>query len=80
MEFMTQTLSPSVHLCHQVSGLACPLVGYWNIPQKLPALPLPRNSQPLINSILGCCVLWLRHNLHKRLEINSYTLSFFSPR
>jgi hypothetical protein len=27
MEFMTQTLSPSVHLCHQVSGLACPLVG-----------------------------------------------------
>ncbi|KAF8167628.1 hypothetical protein B0H34DRAFT_646029 [Crassisporium funariophilum] len=41
--------------------------------QRLPALPPPRLAQSPICSILDCCVLWLRHNLQRRLEVYSYT-------
>lgn len=57
MQFMTQTNLPSIRLCRQ----------------KLPLLPVPHVSEAPICSILNCCVLWLRHNLHKRLEVDSYT-------
>ncbi|KAH9942957.1 hypothetical protein B0H21DRAFT_779789 [Amylocystis lapponica] len=39
--------------------------------QRLPLLPAP-SSWPPICALLDCCVLWLRHNLHKRLEVQSY--------
>ncbi|KAI9444858.1 hypothetical protein H4582DRAFT_1911724 [Lactarius indigo] len=35
----------------------------------LPFTPSPR---PLICAVLDCCILWLRHNLHKRLETSLY--------
>jgi len=35
----------------------------------LPPVPSPR---PLICAVLDCCILWLRHNLHKRLETSLY--------
>ncbi|KAF9056114.1 hypothetical protein BJ165DRAFT_477877 [Panaeolus papilionaceus] len=56
MEFITQTASPSIHICRQ----------------KLPSLPRSPPQQPIICSVLECCVLWLRHNLHRRLEIQPY--------
>ncbi|KAF4623526.1 hypothetical protein D9613_002229 [Agrocybe pediades] len=57
MEFITQTNIPAIHLCRQ----------------RLPVLPPPRRPvQPPICAILDCCVLWLRHNLNKRLEVQAY--------
>lgn len=41
--------------------------------QRLPVLPIPRSGRPLLCSLLDCCVLWLRHNLHMRLEVQLYT-------
>ncbi|KAL5519495.1 hypothetical protein ACEPAH_1178 [Sanghuangporus vaninii] len=40
--------------------------------QRLPALPTGPNARPILCAVLDCCVLWLRHNLHKRLEMQSY--------
>ncbi|KAI9570258.1 hypothetical protein HD554DRAFT_2188759 [Boletus coccyginus] len=41
--------------------------------QRLPLLPTPASTRPPICALLDCCVLWLRHNLHKRLEVYTYT-------
>ncbi|KAJ6575294.1 hypothetical protein B0H19DRAFT_1128072 [Mycena capillaripes] len=41
--------------------------------QRLPVLPVPSSRRPPLCALLDCCVLWLRHNLHKRLEVQSYT-------
>ncbi|KAJ7706001.1 hypothetical protein B0H17DRAFT_1035202 [Mycena rosella] len=41
--------------------------------QRLPVLPVPPSRRPPLCALLDCCVLWLRHNLHKRLEVQSYT-------
>ncbi|KAJ7103351.1 hypothetical protein B0H15DRAFT_811913 [Mycena belliarum] len=41
--------------------------------QRLPVLPIPPSRRPPLCALLDCCVLWLRHNLHKRLEVQSYT-------
>ncbi|KAK0481699.1 hypothetical protein IW261DRAFT_1562992 [Armillaria novae-zelandiae] len=41
--------------------------------QRLPMLPIPRSGRPLLCALLDCCVLWLRHNLHMRLEVHLYT-------
>ncbi|KAK0465598.1 uncharacterized protein EV420DRAFT_1515077 [Desarmillaria tabescens] len=41
--------------------------------QRLPLLPVPRSGRPLLCAVLDCCVLWLRHNLHMRLEVRLYT-------
>ncbi|KAJ7161404.1 hypothetical protein C8R43DRAFT_992750 [Mycena crocata] len=40
--------------------------------QRLPVLPVPPSRRPPLCALLDCCVLWLRHNLHKRLEVQSY--------
>ncbi|KAH9937283.1 uncharacterized protein B0H18DRAFT_969928 [Fomitopsis serialis] len=39
--------------------------------QRPPLLPLT-GPRPPVCAVLDCCVLWLRHNLHKRLEVHSY--------
>lgn len=41
--------------------------------QRLPVLPIPRSGRPPLCALLDCCVLWLRHNLHMRLEVHLYT-------
>ncbi|KAF9225457.1 hypothetical protein BS17DRAFT_599432 [Gyrodon lividus] len=41
--------------------------------QRMPLLPLPTSTRPPICALLDCCILWLRHNLHKRLEVYTYT-------
>ncbi|PBL00564.1 hypothetical protein ARMGADRAFT_915677 [Armillaria gallica] len=41
--------------------------------QRLPMLPIPRSGRPSLCALLDCCVLWLRHNLHMRLEVHLYT-------
>ncbi|KAF9459825.1 hypothetical protein BDZ94DRAFT_989519 [Collybia nuda] len=40
--------------------------------QRSPALPLLPVQSPPICALLDCCVLWLRHNLHKQLDVYSY--------
>lgn len=77
MEFISQTNVPSIQLCRQVCTYLLPssLILYLTASdQRPPSLPTTRRaSQPPVCSILNCCVLWLRHNLHKRLEVQSYT-------
>ncbi|KIK49428.1 hypothetical protein CY34DRAFT_69321 [Suillus luteus UH-Slu-Lm8-n1] len=41
--------------------------------QRLPLLPVPAPTRAPICALLDCCVLWLRHNLHKRLEVYTFT-------
>lgn len=40
--------------------------------QRLPMLPFTPPPRPLSCAVLDCCILWLRHNLHKRLETSLY--------
>jgi len=35
-------------------------------------LPISRAERPFFTALLDCCVLWLRHNLHKSLQVGSY--------
>ncbi|KAG8780335.1 hypothetical protein FRC15_009620, partial [Serendipita sp. 397] len=46
--------------------------------QRLPRLPESPTSRPILCSILDCLVLWLRHNLHKKLEVSSYRSCIYS--
>ncbi|KAJ7361563.1 hypothetical protein DFH08DRAFT_844550 [Mycena albidolilacea] len=41
--------------------------------QRLPVLPVPPSRRPPLCALLDCLVLWIRHNLHKKLEVQSYT-------
>ncbi|KAF8846038.1 hypothetical protein BDN67DRAFT_12014 [Paxillus ammoniavirescens] len=41
--------------------------------QRMPLLPLLTSARPPVCALLDCCILWLRHNLHKRLEVYTYT-------
>ncbi|KAI5898035.1 uncharacterized protein SCHCODRAFT_02487077 [Schizophyllum commune H4-8] len=36
--------------------------------QRQPLLPAPKAGRTPLCALLDCCVLWLRHNLHKRIE------------
>lgn len=40
--------------------------------QRQPLLSTPSPSRPPLCALLDCCTLWLRHNLHKRLEVHTY--------
>ncbi|RDX51061.1 DUF1741-domain-containing protein [Lentinus brumalis] len=40
--------------------------------QRQPPLPLVPPPRPPIGALLDCCILWLRHNLHKKLEVACY--------
>ncbi|ETW87018.1 hypothetical protein HETIRDRAFT_166541 [Heterobasidion irregulare TC 32-1] len=40
--------------------------------QRLPVLPLTSPPRPPVCAILDCCVIWLRHNLHRQLEVYMY--------
>ncbi|TFK56653.1 DUF1741-domain-containing protein [Heliocybe sulcata] len=42
--------------------------------QRLPALPVQPSPRPPICALLDCCMLWLRHNLHKKLQTSSYII------
>ena len=62
-----------VRLCRQV----CPTVvsitfALKTLVKRLPMLPFAPSPRPLICAVLDCCILWLRHNLHKRLETSLY--------
>ncbi|QRW12285.1 hypothetical protein RhiLY_11284 [Ceratobasidium sp. AG-Ba] len=46
----------------------------WICRQKLPLLPLRTTPAPLICSVLDACILYLRHNLSKRLDAGSYLI------
>ncbi|KAG0707480.1 hypothetical protein DFH29DRAFT_627107 [Suillus ampliporus] len=41
--------------------------------QRLPLLPVPSPTRAPVCALLDCCVLWLRHNLHKRFEVYTFT-------
>ncbi|KAF8591954.1 hypothetical protein K439DRAFT_1401390 [Ramaria rubella] len=53
---LPQPGSPAIRLCRQ----------------RPPYLPFSASPRPPVCDLLDCCVLWLRHNLHKRLEVSSY--------
>lgn len=40
--------------------------------QRLPRLPETPASRPILNAMLDACILWLRHNLHKKMEVSTY--------
>ncbi|KAI0375187.1 hypothetical protein BV20DRAFT_934181 [Pilatotrama ljubarskyi] len=40
--------------------------------QRPPPLPPFQPPRPPLCAMLDCCILWLRHNLHKRLETQCY--------
>ena len=67
---------PEIRLCRQVrSFIMGPYWVYENdlvFPKRPPYLPFSSSPRPPICALLDCCVLWLRHNLHKRLEVLSY--------
>ncbi|KAH9486507.1 Armadillo-like helical domain-containing protein 3 [Psilocybe cubensis] len=57
MEFISQNNVPSIQMCRQRS----------------PPLPASKGVlKPPVCFVLDCCILWLRHNLHKRLEVPSF--------
>ncbi|KAI0801082.1 hypothetical protein C8Q74DRAFT_1240211 [Fomes fomentarius] len=42
--------------------------------QRQPPLPLVQPPRPPIGVMLDCCISWLRHNLHKKLETACYLI------
>jgi len=58
MNIFCQSTRSNIHLCRQ----------------RPPLLPITYSSRAPICALLDCCVLWLRHNLHKRLEVHSYLI------
>ena len=64
--------SQPVRLCRQVSLLIFSTVSRLKISQRHPMLPFAPSPRPLICAVLDCCILWLQHNLHKRLETSLY--------
>ncbi|KAL1722164.1 hypothetical protein EV715DRAFT_193415 [Schizophyllum commune] len=42
--------------------------------QRQPLLPAPKAGRAPLCALLDCCVLWLRHNLHKRIEAHMYRI------
>ncbi|KAI1789820.1 hypothetical protein LXA43DRAFT_1019739 [Ganoderma leucocontextum] len=40
--------------------------------QRQPQLLMVPPPRPPLCALLDCCILWLRHNLHKRLEVQCY--------
>ncbi|RPD55914.1 DUF1741-domain-containing protein [Lentinus tigrinus ALCF2SS1-6] len=40
--------------------------------QRQPPLPQVPPPSPSICALLDCCIIWLRHNLHKKLEVACY--------
>ncbi|KAI4528315.1 DUF1741-domain-containing protein [Schizophyllum commune Loenen D] len=42
--------------------------------QRQPLLPAPKAGRAPLCAVLDCCVLWLRHNLHKRIEAHMYRM------
>jgi hypothetical protein len=62
-----------VVLCGQVRALfytACAAVTLFV--QRLPRLPAAPLKRPLLCALLDCCVLCLRHNIHKQLDVGLY--------
>ncbi|KIY69176.1 hypothetical protein CYLTODRAFT_237652 [Cylindrobasidium torrendii FP15055 ss-10] len=46
--------------------------------QREPDLPTPvRTGRAPICALLDCCILWLRHNLHLKLEVQMYTTCIY---
>ncbi|KAJ1301484.1 hypothetical protein OPQ81_008741 [Rhizoctonia solani] len=46
----------------------------WLCRQRLPLLPLRTGPTPLICSIMDVCILYLRHNLSKKLDSGTYEI------
>jgi hypothetical protein len=67
---------PSPHparLCRQVClAIVSIILALKMFLQRLPKLPFTPPPRPLSCAVLDCCILWLRHNLHKRLETSLY--------
>lgn len=47
--------------------------------QRIPQLPLVTGPRPPMCAVLDSCVLWLRHNLRKKLEVNCYMQVLILP-
>lgn len=71
---LTPPVPQTIRLCRQASVPGPEYVLGWatNKSQRQPLLPIIGAPSSPLCSILDCCVLWLRHNLHKRLDTASY--------
>ncbi|CDO72963.1 hypothetical protein BN946_scf185007.g17 [Trametes cinnabarina] len=45
--------------------------------QRLPPLPPFQPPSPPLCALLDCCILWLRHNLHRKLEVHCYLRNMY---
>jgi hypothetical protein len=72
MERLTEPGTEKILICRQVSKTFESVIVSLNKSKRIPALPIASASRPELCAVLDCCVLWLRHNLRKSLEINSY--------
>ena len=75
MDILCRKTTPAIRLCRQVGYYTDICLYSWLniISKRVPVLALPPQEQPPVCSILDCCVLWLRHNLQRRLEVMSHT-------
>lgn len=74
MNSFCKSVPNTIRLCRQVSNLLHLFIFSAQYPnlQRQPLLPIPPSFRAPICALLDCCVLWLRHNLHRRLEVSSY--------
>ena len=82
MGIFCQPFPGVIRLCRQVCFLSNFSLSYCDsdsliYPQRLPLLPSAAVARPPLCALLDCCVLWLRHNLHKRLEVHSHQYCAF---
>lgn len=74
IKFLLLPTSQEIHICRQVGpNHSSPriLTDLWNL-QRRPIIPAAVTPRESIGALLDCCILWMRHNLHKRLDVHCY--------
>ena len=73
MQVFCESSPHPVRLCRQVCfAVVSIILSLKMFLQRFPVLPFAPSPRPLICAVLDSCILWLRHNLHKRLETSLY--------
>ena len=71
-----------IRLCRQVRLFCLSrlyIMEATRLPQRIPPLPAVTGSRPPMCAVLDSTILWLRHNLRKKLEVNCYMQVLILP-